>query len=251
MSTPLTILITGASSGLGQALAYRLAKAGQVLVLTYAHNPSVAKVVKDECLRLGAPQVFVYELRLDDPNSLSDFLRQLTAAHPRLDVLVNNAGLTDKCRLADFDSSFIQKQIDVNLTGAIKLTSQLLPHLNSLIINIGSNLSFHGKGGMSVYTASKFGLRGFTQSLALECHELKSYLVNPGNLGSGDNFFTNTLSRDTAADIISQFVIGRLSATSGADLQLREYLYGRHARYFLKTFLLLKKVLRPCLKIFF
>lgn len=250
MSQPKKILITGANSGLGEALAYRFAAAGYFLILTYAHHKDKMLAVKDTCLNLGAPGVDFSELIFEDQTSLLNFLEYFSKQHDRIDILINNAGLTEKCGLRDLNLSFIQKQIEVNLTGPIKLTSQILPRISSMIINIGSNLSFHGKASMSVYTASKFGLRGFAQSLSCEVKNIRSYLVNPGNLGDKDNFLANTLTRQTAAEIIFKLASDKILVPSGADVQLREYLYGRQGRLFLKIFLFLKLFIKKFLRFF-
>jgi len=175
-------LITGASDrGIGGAIAERLASEGASIVICNRHAP--ARVLK----RLERKNVEHLFLECDVTNS-----EQVVAAKQavqqrfgKLDALINNAGIELCERLEDYDEQGWQQLLDINLTGAIRMTRTFLPILTSpggVIINVASALGLGGCVGFSVYSASKAGLNGFTQSLAWELgpKKIRVVAVAPG-----------------------------------------------------------------------
>jgi len=194
-----TILITGASDGIGKATAIRLAKEKTHLILLGRNNERLTQT-KEECLKSGALEVTTYAFDLADKNELKNSAETITQNHKDINVLLNIAGIWQK--VGDLDT-LTHDQIDyilnTNLNGLIKLTNTLLPNLrtqqDAAIINISSRSGYSAQSGQSVYTASKYGVKGFTKVL---CQDLKDTNVRVAGIYQGG---TNTQMFNKAGDI--------------------------------------------------
>jgi NAD(P)-dependent dehydrogenase (short-subunit alcohol dehydrogenase family) len=161
-------LITGARDrGIGGEIALRLAREGASVALIARHEPDrlLKKLAK---LKAGVVYTVGDITKADDIARLyDDCLKQFG----RLDVVVNNAGIEQASSLDKFSDEDWRGLLEVNLNGSIAVTKAALPHLTKpggVIINIASALGIGGCTGFSIYSASKAGLIGFTQSLAWE-----------------------------------------------------------------------------------
>ncbi|WP_306518226.1 SDR family oxidoreductase [Rheinheimera sp.] len=158
-----TILLTGATGGIGQAIAMELAKAGAELILVSRDSEALLR------LRQQLPgQHRVFSADITDEKALRRlqvFCQQQGALHG----LINNAGISQFDMVAQQDYA---AQIKVNLLAPMQLCQQLLPQLqqqaDAFIVNVGSAFGSIGYPGFSGYCASKFGLRGFTEALKRE-----------------------------------------------------------------------------------
>ncbi len=164
-----TILITGASDGIGKATALRLAKEKTQLLLLGRDLKRLSEV-KALCEKYGAQKVMTYAFDLKDRNSVTDHLELIRKKHTDLSIIINNAGVWQKLNDLDrLNHNQIEDIISTNLTGLIKLTNTLLPVLRkqkeAAILNISSRSGYSAQSGQSVYTASKYGVRGFTEVL--------------------------------------------------------------------------------------
>ncbi len=162
-----SVLLTGASGGIGAATARALVAAGARVLLVARDGARLARLAD----RLGAGnQVAAFAADLTTATGRAQ-LRDLAVAR-RANVLVNNAGTPCFGALGEMDDAAIAGVIGVNLVAPIALTRTLLPHLGSqpraIVLNVGSTLGRLGLPGFSVYAASKFGLRGFTEALRRE-----------------------------------------------------------------------------------
>lgn len=235
------VLITGASSGIGEALAYKFAQAGYSLFLTYNKNKAGADKVQAKCLEYQSPSVEFFKLDLSNDESILNFSSQIKT---KIDILINNAGNTDKWSLEEITFKDIDDQIAINLNGLIKLTKELLPKILNIIVNVGSSSGLKGVRNNSVYSATKFAVRGFTKSLALERKNLKVYTANPSSVAVQRNNYRG-MDVNQAAVIIFNLVIGKYKIKSGDDLNIRDYKYGRN----LKPFLILARKIRNLIKL--
>ena len=161
-------LVTGASDrGIGGAIAERLMTEGASIALAVRHEPK--RLIK-RLERLGRGHiVMMCDVTSDvDPQAAID---RCYEKFGRLDILVNNAGLEIAKKIDEFPAEEWKALLDVNLQGAIAMIQAALPRLSApggVIVNIASALGLGGCAGFSVYSASKAGLMGLTQSLAWE-----------------------------------------------------------------------------------
>lgn len=162
-----TVLITGASDGIGRSIALKLSRPETQLVL-FGRDERKLQAVADACRSKGAT-VVLQAFDLTDDTSRRHIVDTLIADHP-VDVLINNAGIWHKVGdLTTIGEEVIRQLIDINLTAHILLTRQLLSHMRdrtgAAIVNIVSKSGLVPQAGQSVYTASKYGMRGFTDVL--------------------------------------------------------------------------------------
>jgi NAD(P)-dependent dehydrogenase (short-subunit alcohol dehydrogenase family) len=235
------VFISGASSGIGQQTAFLFAQKGYHLFLTYHHDPATANLTSGQCLKLGAKTVKLAQLELTDEASIDQVVGEFLKTFDHLDILVNNAGVLISGEIKDQIFADIQKQFETNLIGPIKLTKLLMPYVKQAVINLGSNLGLRAKGRLAAYSASKFGIRGFSQALASEWPNLRVYTVNPG--------LTNTkmggpagLDPFKVAQIIVAAALGGYQVKSGADINVTDYQYGKFIKPLIVLFRKIKRL---------
>ena len=162
-----TAVLTGASGGIGAAMAQALSEAGVRLLLVGRRAP----VLQALASRLGAPhQALVADVATAEGRAA---VQQACAELPQgLDILINNAGISEFGAFDAQPASLIEAQITTNLLAPMLLAQALLPALRraprGLIVNVGSALGSIGYPGYAAYGASKFGLRGFSEALRRE-----------------------------------------------------------------------------------
>lgn len=165
------LLLTGATGGIGKALATKLAKQGMRLILV-GRNLSKLQALAESLP--GNHHTIASDLNSEDGRQ--SILSTLLQLNIKLDYLVNAAGVCSFELLEDSSSHTIDQTIQSNLVSPMLLTQLLLPSMNPLgarIINIGSTFGNIGYPGYSSYCASKFGLRGFSQALSRELADSK------------------------------------------------------------------------------
>ena len=174
-----TVLITGSSSGLGRATARLFASTGWTVVATM-RDPSVDT-------DLGQlDDVLVVRLDVENPASIEEAIAAGIERFGHIDVLVNNAGFGLFGVFESASSAQIREQFDVNVFGVMNVTRALLPHLRErgtgVIVNISSGAGVFGFPLLSLYTASKFALEGFSESLSHEMHSqgIVVKIIEPG-----------------------------------------------------------------------
>jgi uncharacterized oxidoreductase len=162
-----TILITGGTSGIGMELAKQLLARNNTVIVTGRDQGKL-----DEALR-ALPGLHIVQSDVSDPAAIVALHRQLLERFPKLDTLINNAGIMRNLKLhADRDLSDLTREIDVNLSGPLRMIQQFLPHLKSrpeaLIVNVSSGLAFIPLPISPVYSATKAAMHSFTQSLRVQ-----------------------------------------------------------------------------------
>ena len=165
-----TILITGGGSGIGRALAEAFHKLGNRVVIAGRRRSVLAEVAA------ANPGMAYAELDIDDPVAIRAFAARITAEHPALNVLINNAGIMKPEDLASdrYDPAEAEAIIGTNLLGPIRLTAALLPHLRaqprSAVVNVTSGLAFVPLVATPTYSATKAAVHSYTVSLR---HQLR------------------------------------------------------------------------------
>lgn len=163
-----TTIVTGATSGIGRALALQLAEAG-IRVIALGRNREALRTLAAESDRIAT-----YAVDLGEIEALPALAARIVAEHPDTGCLIHNAGMQADLRLDDLrcDSGLIRHEVDVNLVAPMVLTRVLLPHLQAqpaaLIVNVTSGLGYAPKRTAAVYSATKAGLHLFTRALRLQ-----------------------------------------------------------------------------------
>jgi NAD(P)-dependent dehydrogenase (short-subunit alcohol dehydrogenase family) len=213
-----TVLITGASSGFGLSAARLFARQGWNVVATMRQPEAGA-----ELAALGS-HVLVTRLDVQDPTSIDAAITAGIERFGRIDVLVNNAGFGLFGIFETTPREKIREQFDVNLFGVMDVTRALLPHLRAqragVVINVSSGAGVFGLPMISLYTASKFALEGFSESLS---HELASQnivvkIVEPGGVvttGFGPRSAAEASQQAAVPADYDSFVAGTLQVFDG------------------------------------
>lgn len=215
------VVITGASSGIGRETAYRFAQEGARLVLTYYKGKTRGEAAQRRCRRLGAADTLLLRLDVADAESVAEAAAKVRRKYGAVGFLVNNAGTG---RFAPFQQQTvtdIERQIRTNLEGLIRVTRAFLPLVRNGIINIASAAGQTAYAEMSVYCGSKFGVRGFTQALALEFPRLRICCVNPDETATRLSGYRGRPPREVA-EVIFRAASGQVGCQKGRDVDVWE-----------------------------
>jgi short-subunit dehydrogenase len=193
------IWVTGASSGIGEACVYELAKQNVKLILT-ALEEDVLMQVKEKCLQLGAQNVCVFPADLSQLECLEQLAEIVWNCFGKIDLLFNNAGISQRATTIDTDFNVIEKILNLNFLAPVILTKTILP---KMIATGGGQIavttSISGKFGFplrSAYCASKHALYGFFETVAAEYfnHNIHITIVCPGRVQT--NISLHALEKD-------------------------------------------------------
>ncbi|MBN2743935.1 MAG: SDR family oxidoreductase [Marinilabiliaceae bacterium] len=166
---PQVVIITGASSGIGLACAYEFASRGAILSLA-ARNIDRLTEVQHE-LQAKGHQVLVTQTDVSLEADCAHLIEATMKAFGRIDVLINNAGISMRALFKDADLKVIRQLMDVNFWGTVYCTKHALPHLlasKGSVVGISSIAGYVGLPGRTGYSASKFAMHGFLESLRTE-----------------------------------------------------------------------------------
>ena len=179
------VLITGASRGLGRAIALELATDGAKIALNYLSNDSEANKVSREIQNKGG-EVILIKANVADTTAVRDMTRQVIKQWGKIDILVNNAGITRDYLLPRMADELWDEVINTNLRGSYLCTKyairSMMEHSWGRIINIASLAGLVGNAGQTNYSASKGGLIAFTKSVAREVgpRNITANVIAPG-----------------------------------------------------------------------
>lgn len=208
-------IVTGAGRGIGHAIAVRLAKEG-ARVASVSRTESNAQKTADEINGARADAAKAYAVDVADHEAVQKIGEQVLADFGRVDVLINNAGVTRdglamRMPVADWDTV-----LNTNLKGAFNFTQSVMRSMikqrSGRIINITSVIGLIGNAGQANYAASKAGLIGLTKSLARELAS-RGITVNAIAPGLIETDMTSVLSEEIRKNILSKIPLGTLGAT--------------------------------------
>lgn len=187
-----TVMITGASKGLGKALALAFARQGARLVVC-ARNEEAIMEVKQEALRSGAADVVAVRADASDHADIDRFVSQAETAFGSIDVLINNAavlGPSPMPQLLDLSEADLMEVLRVNANGPFLVTKRVLPGMlrrnSGSIIFVSSEAGITGFAGWGAYGISKFAVEGLAQTWAdeLTSTAVRVNWVDPGNMAT-------------------------------------------------------------------
>lgn len=159
-----TVFITGGTSGIGRSLAEALHKRGNQVIISGRRKARLAELTK------ANPGMQSIELNVEDIKSVASVAKKLIADYPKLNVLINNAGIMQIDNAAGaVDEIMLMSTITTNLLGPIRMTSALIEHLKNQdaasVINVSSGLGFVPLANTAVYSATKAAMHSYTQSM--------------------------------------------------------------------------------------
>jgi 3-oxoacyl-[acyl-carrier protein] reductase len=159
-------IITGAAQGIGLATALKFAAEGAIVIVCDVRQTNVDAAV-DQCKALGA-QAVGYVMDVTNREMVDDVIEHVKRQFGRIDVLVNNAGITQDARLMKMTLEQFDRVIDVNLRGVFHcgqaVADQMVKQGNGVILNASSVVGIYGNFGQTNYAATKFGVIGFTKT---------------------------------------------------------------------------------------
>ena len=207
-------LITGATRGIGRQIAITLSKEGYHIALNYRREGEVLNNIKDE---IESNQVECFAVKGDVSNfdDCENFVKQIITRFGKIDVLVNNAGITKDMLLMRMKQKDFEQVIDVNLVGTFNVTKNVISHMlkahSGRIINISSVVGISGNAGQTNYAASKAGIIGFTKSLAKEVAS-RNILVNAVAPGFIETSMTEILKEEVKQEISKDIPLKRMGS---------------------------------------
>ena len=205
-------MITGATRGIGKQIALTLANEGYNIVLNYRTENDELKQLKNEIESKNVKCLAVQ----GDVTNFEDCKQMIESAikeFGKIDVLVNNAGITKDMLLARMKEEDFKQVIDVNLVGTFNMTKNVISYMmkarNGKIINISSVIGIAGNAGQTNYSASKAGIIGFTKSLAKEVAS-RNILVNAVAPGFIETNMTDVLKQEVKDEIAKNIPLKRM-----------------------------------------
>ncbi len=163
------IIITGASSGIGKALAYEYASRGYAIVLAARNIEKLHEIQND--LLANEHQSLVVRTDVSQEKDCENLVQKTIETYGRIDILINNAGISMRAIFKDVDLSVLKKLMDVNFWGTVYCTKYSLPYLlkaNGSVVGVLSIAGYLGLPARSGYSASKYAMRGFLDTLRVE-----------------------------------------------------------------------------------
>ena len=205
-------VVTGGARGIGWAITQALAAAGAHVAAGYHHDRGAAEKLQEEITQAGG-SVSIHEGNVGEPADCQRFVDDVLAAQGRIDFLVNNAGVTVDKTVRRMSIDDWHAVLRINLSGPFYMTKAVLDHMlergSGRIINISSVIGQTGSIGQANYAASKSGLFGFSQSLALEMAR-KGITVNCVAPGYIETDMVAGVPKEVLDKIAETIPIGRL-----------------------------------------
>lgn len=221
------VIVTGASDGIGAEAAKIFAQEGCHVAVCYNSQKNKGEEVFRECSKLK--ESILVHLDVAKEESIKNGVEEVVDRFGAIDILINNAGIVYVKDLIETPEKEIDNQVNVNLTGTIKMTKSVLPYLKSqdegMVINVSSILGKRAEGEVAVYSATKFGVRGFTEAMAQEFNpkKIRFYCVNPRGTATKMNEYEGDNPRDIAI-VIVKAAKEELGKSSGEDIDAWDYI---------------------------
>ncbi|WP_288763357.1 3-oxoacyl-[acyl-carrier-protein] reductase [uncultured Weeksella sp.] len=177
-------IVTGATRGIGKSIAQTFVEHGATVIFTYASSVEKASALEKELRELGT--IKGYQSDAADYDAAQELVSEVINEFGRIDIVVNNAGITRDNLLMRMSLEDFDKVVQVNLNSAFNLTKAairpMMKQRNGVILNMSSIVGLKGNAGQANYAASKAGLIGFSKSVALELgsRNIRCNVIAPG-----------------------------------------------------------------------
>jgi len=212
-----TILITGGTSGIGLELAKQLQQRGNTLLVT-GRDPE-----RLEASRRALPGLHTFQSDVSQAQDIEALYRSVLARFPELDTLINNAGIMRNLNLnQERDLDDVSREIEINLTGPVRMIQRFLPHLKTrpgaLIVNVSSGLAFVPLSIAPVYCATKAAIHSYTQSLRIQLQGTGVTVIELAPPGVETPLFRGEFAEETrgqkamAVDVLAARAIAGIEA---------------------------------------
>lgn len=204
--------VTGATRGIGKAIAIMFAKEGYDIAINYRVENDELEDIRKEIEALNV-KVLLGKADVSNFEECQQLVDEIIKEYGKIDVLVNNAGITKDTLLLRMKEEEFRNVIDVNLVGTFNVTKNVIPYMlkakEGRIINISSVVGISGNAGQTNYAASKAGIIGFTKSLAKEVGS-RNVLVNAVAPGFIETNMTAVLKDEMKENIANQIPLKRM-----------------------------------------
>ena len=204
-------LVTGASRGIGRAIAERLARAGAAVIINFVQNQAAAEEVLEQIQAEGG-QAALCRFDVGDGNAVTTAVQEILERQGKIDILVNNAGMSIDTLLVRLKADEWTQVLNANLTGVFlctkAVTRSMIRQRSGRIINLTSVVAQTGNAGQAAYSAAKAGVIGFTKTMAKELAS-RSITVNAVAPGFIETDMTRSLPEEAKTGYLSHIPAGR------------------------------------------
>ena len=206
------VVVTGASRGIGKEIALKYAENGYNVAINYVSDKTNVEELEKEFKEKGA-EALIVKADVSKSEQVQEFIKAVIEKYGKIDVLVNNAGVTRDMLLMRMKEEDFDKVIEINLKGTFLVTKEVVPYMmkkrDGKIISLSSVVGVTGNAGQCNYSASKAGIIGFTKSIAKELasRNIRANAVAPGFI---DTDMTNVLSDEVKENINKQIPMRRM-----------------------------------------
>lgn len=233
------VVITGAGSGIGRALALDCAGRGALLAISDVNEAGLAETV-DLVKAAGAREVRADRLDVADRDAMASYAVAVADQFGRVNVVVNNAGVALAGDFVDLDYGDIDWIIGINLTGVLNGTKEFLPHLiasgDGHLVNLSSLFGLVAMPGQSIYNATKYAVRGMTEAIRIEMlaagHPVGVTAVHPGGIKTAIARSARVSAKEDQAKTAQLFdkKLARMTPEKAASIILEQGVLGGKAR---------------------
>ena len=210
------VLITGSSRGIGNAIAREFAESGAKVVICGSRLENAEKA-KEEIIRelnIEEDNLLPVGINMKDSQDMKRVVEDVINKWGRIDVLINNAGITSNVSLLDSTDEEFKEMFDINFFGVVSLTREVVKYMKSAggsIINTSSMVGTYGGRNQSAYASSKFAINGLTKSLAKELgmYNIRVNAVSPGVVGT--DMVKDNVSEEMKAGLLRMTPLAKMA----------------------------------------